>query len=345
MKNKNQTALKFFKKSAPVYCTMICVLAIFSSCRKDAGVVSNNKNISVVQAFDHSQTLAIKPITTVAPIVLNGQSNLVIRGDSINGGSLPCITLINCKNIRITHCQLVNSSLVGINLNNCTSIHIDSNYISHVSTGVYALACKSVQVVYNQMQNMQGPYPKGAFVQFDNVNGSYNRVEFNKLENILGASHPEDAISMYQSNGLSTDPIYILGNWIRGGGPSKTGGGIMLGDGGGSYQIAEYNILVNPGQYGMAVSGGTNMQIVSNQIFSIAEPFSNVGLYYWNQSGHPSSAITISNNKVKFLSGLFGGENDYYIGSGSSTPTGWSTNTWAANLSATILPAVIITNK
>ncbi len=354
MKNKNPTTLNFFKKSAPFCCTMFCVLVIpfilFSSCQKDIGIVSGTNNssvqrVSVVKSIDLSQTLAVKPATLVGPLVLSGKSNLVIRGDSINGGSQPCITLINCNNIRITNCKLVNSSLVGINLNNCTMIRIDSNYISHVSTGVYALNCKSIQVEYNQMQNMQGPYPKGAFVQFDNVTGSYNRVEFNKLENILGASVPEDAISMYQSSGLSTDPIYIIGNWIRGGGPSKTGGGIMLGDGGGSYQIAEYNILVNPGQYGMAVSGGTNMQILNNQIFSIAEPFSNVGLYYWNQSGLPSSAITISGNKVKFLSGLLGGENDSWIGPGNSTPTGWSTNIFGANLSSSILPSVLITNR
>ena len=354
MKNKNQTVLKFFKKSAPIYCTLLCAfvipLVLFSSCKKDSGSVSNTKdgtaqNVPAVQTINHNQTMVAKPANVDTPIVLNGKSNLIIRGDSINGGSQPCITLINCYNIRITNCKLVNSSTLGINISNSSMIHIDSNYISKVSTGVYALACTSIQVEYNQMQNMQGPYPKGAFVQFDNVKGSYNRVEFNILENISGASYPEDAISMYQSSGMSTDPIYIIGNKIRGGGPSKTGGGIMLGDGGGSYQVAEYNILVNPGQYGMAISGGTNMQILNNEIYSITEPFSNVGLYYWNQSGIPSSAVTISGNKVKFLSGLYGGENDYWLGAGSATPSGWSTNIWGANLSSSILPAVLITNK
>jgi len=39
----------------------------------------------------------------------------------------------------------------------------------------------------------------------------------------------------------------------------QLGGGIMLGDGGGSNIVAKNNILVDPGQYGMAVSGGSYM--------------------------------------------------------------------------------------
>lgn len=318
-----------------------------SSCQKDATSGSNGNSLnSSGQNISGTATGGTTTLfTTNQPISLTGKSNLIIIGDSINGGSLPCITLINCSNIRITHCKLINSSNEGINLNNCSMVQIDSNYIANVSTGIYALSSNSIQVIYNQMKNMQGPYPKGAFVQFNQVSGSNNSVAFNRLENIAGQSNPEDAISMYKSNGSASNPILINGNWIRGGGPSLTGGGIMLGDNGGSYEVATNNILVNPGQYGMAVSGGNNMQIANNEIYSASEPFSNVGIYYWNQSGLPSSGIKIDSNKVNFTSGLYGGENDFYLGSGSATPTGWNTNIGGANIDASILPATIITNK
>lgn len=331
---------------------LVAFLAILttSSCQKDSAkdpaanpaISQNNAGLNVLAA-----TIPLSPafghkVKLTAPISLYGAQNITISGDSINGGSIPCINLTNCTNIHFTHCKLVNSKVVGINLSGCTSILIDSNYVSNVSTGVYAADSKTIRVSYNQMKNMQGPYPKGAFVQFDNVSGGYNRVIYNRFENILGASYPEDAISMYKSNGIATDPIYIGGNWIRGGGPSKTGGGIMLGDNGGSYQTASGNILVNPGQYGMAVSGGTHMQITNNSIYAKAQSFTNVGLYYWNQSGLPSSVITISGNNVNFTSGIYG-VNNYYVGAGNATPAGWSTNVWNAPISASMLQTTIIT--
>ena len=335
-------------KIKPGFAVLLMIPLFYgSSCQKDASSGTNGNGLnSSGQNISGTTTGGTTTLfTTNQPISITGKSNLIIIGDTINGGSLPCITLINCSNIRITHCKLINSSNEGINLNNCSMVQIDSNYIANVSTGIYALSSNSIQVIYNQMKNMQGPYPKGAFVQFNQVSGSNNSVAFNRLENIAGKSNPEDAISMYKSNGIATNPILINGNWIRGGGPSLTGGGIMLGDNGGSYEVATNNILVDPGQYGMAVSGGNNMQISNNEIYSASEPFSNVGVYYWNQSGLPSSSIKIDSNKVNFTSGLFGGENDFYLGSGSATPTGWNTNFWGANIDASILPTTIITNK
>ena len=329
---------------------MLLAIFLFSSCRKDPVEAKNTVN-PLISAKNgeapsvNKKSLATNVITVVGPITLNNKSNLIIQGDSINGGTKACITLNYCSNIKITNCRLVNTTFVGISLYKCTSIKIDSNYIGNVGTGIYVLNSSGIQIVYNQMQNIQGPYPMGQFIQFDNVTGAGNKVQYNRLENILGYSNPEDAISMYQSSGISTDPISIYGNWIRGGGPSQTGGGIMLGDGGGNYQIASSNILVNPGQYGMAISGGSNMQIVNNSIYSISQPFSNVGLYYWNQTSTPGTAITISGNKVRFYNGIYGYENDFWLGTSAPNPIGWLSNIWGANINSTLLPATIITRK
>lgn len=271
------------------------------------------------------------------PIVLSGTHDKVIRGIATAS-----ISLYNCYNITIVNCKIGPNKLTGIQTSQCTNIKIDSCYIANVSTGVYAVDSKSISVTNCQAKNMQGPYPKGAFVQFDNVSGANCRVSFNKFENVLGQSYPEDAISMYKSNGLVNDPILIESNWIRGGGPSITGGGIMLGDNGGSNITAKNNILVDPGQYGMAVSGGTNMSIINNTIYAKAQSFTNVGLYYWNQSGLPSSNITISGNKVNFTSQKWG-VNNTYLGPGNAIPTGWSTNILNAKISASVLPSSIIT--
>lgn len=166
----------------------------------------------------------------------------------------------------------------------------------------------------------------------------------NKFENILGSSNPEDAINIFQSNGTSASPITIAYNWIRGGGPSKTGGGIALGDGGGSYQTASENILVNSGQYGIAIAAGTVMSILNNQIYAAQAPFTNVGTFAWNQYASTSgcSITTISGNVVNFTA-AGGYQNSNWDGGNCGTIIGWSTNIWGANITAAILPATIIT--
>ncbi len=120
--------------------------------------------------------------------------------------------------------------------------------------------------------------PRGQMVQFNNVKGGGNSINYNVVENILGQSSPEDAISVYMSNGIVGDPIQVVGNWIRGGGPSGSGGGIMVGDYGGSHILVKDNILVDPGQYGIAISSGTGISIKNNKIYAKQQSFTNVGL-------------------------------------------------------------------
>jgi hypothetical protein len=182
-------------------------------------------------------------------------------------------------------------------------------------------------------------------VQFNNVNGAGNSVTNNKGEDILGQSQSEDAISMYQSNGTAASPIMISGNWIRGGGPSSSSGGIMLGDEGGSYLTAENNILVNPGEYGMAIAGGDHNSILNNTIYGASQSFTNVGLYVNSINGHTVTNSTVTGNKVLFYNSS-NYVNSCWLAPGTTTPSGWSTtNIWSTILTPAILPSVIITDN
>lgn len=344
-------------------------LAFFiTSCKKDGDVTAANStpaiSVSGYSANDlaaHHKTSTGTGTTTTttttsttagstttnyltsAAINLTGSHDITISGKSISGGSVPAITLTNCYNVHITQNLLGNSTDVGIYLYNCYNITVDYNNILNVSTGVYAVNTTGggIAVNYNQFKNMNGPLPRGQFVQFNTVSGANNSISYNKGENILGSSYPEDAINLYMSNGTSASPIQVAGNWIRGGGPSTTGGGIMLGDNGGSYEVASNNILVNPGQYGMAIAGGDHISITNNQIFAAQQTFTNVGVYIWGQSGSICTNSTISGNQVNFTNSQ-GLENNAWIGTGETTPAGWSTNVWPASISASILPTTIL---
>jgi hypothetical protein len=278
---------------------------------------------------------------SVAPISITNASNMTIKGDSIKGGAVACISLRNCHDIRITHCYLGNSTDVGIQLEGCANITIDSCYITNVATGVAVLDSYAISITRCEGKNMKGPVPRGSFVQFDKVSGPRCRINYNKFENIAGESDPEDAISIYKSHGSPKDPIQIYGNKIRGGGPSESGGGIMLGDYGGSFIIARDNILVNPGQYGIAISGGDHISIINNKIYAKQQPFTNVGLYVWAQGNAACSMNVVSGNQVNWKKK--DGSDNHSWNSGNCGPVeGWETNIQGAKISESILPKQLL---
>jgi hypothetical protein len=173
--------------------------------------------------------------------------------------------------------------------------------------------------------------PRGQCVQFNNVNGEFNLIGDNVCVNIPGESSPEDAISIYKSHGTEASPIIVRGNRIRGGGPSASGGGIMAGDGGGSYVTVSGNELVDPGQYGIAVAGGTNISITSNTIVARRQPFTNVGLYVWNQYPDPCGHITVSGNRVGWIN-KDGMRSSAWNAGNCGVVEGWDKNDWNAEI-------------
>lgn len=336
--------------------TFILLTTLFLSCQKNS--VSNNPKTSpdttksvtgldtgsntigaTMVAAMYTGTIATISFKPTVPVILNNKHDMVI-----NGIATSSITLYNCSNIIIKNCKIGPNTQFGINITQCTNIKVDSCYIYMVSTGVYAGDSQTISVTNCQAKNMMGPFPDGQFVQYKNVSGGGNRVSFNKFENILGESYTEDAISMYKSNGLPTDPIVIESNWIKGGGPSSSGGGIMLGDGGGTYMIAKNNFLVDAGQYGMAVSGGSYMSIINNTIYGKSQPFTSEGIYYLNYTALPSTNIVITKNAINFTNSK-NVLNDTYLGPGQTAPIGWANNVYSASLNATILPESIVSGS
>lgn len=294
----------------------------------------------------------IPPITppgsyvTTAPFTISGVSNKVYSNLSIDcaGANTSPVVLKNCTNVSFINCRFVNSKKVGLDIQACSNITVKGCFFGNVATGIYPQNCTGGGLVFNfnQFKNMLGPYPRGQFVQLNTCSGPGDSICYNKCENILGSSTPEDAINLYMSNGTAASPIFVIGNWIRGGGPSKTGGGIMLGDNGGSFQIAELNILVDPGQYGMAIAGGNNIQILNNQVYAKKQSFTNIAYYVWNQSGGGCSVANVSGNSANFTNAA-GSLNAFWDGGGCGTVTELA-NVWNASLDPSkMLPATIIT--
>ena len=323
------------------------VFLSLNSCKKDANITpaeTSQTNLSHSFNFQPKTLASVLTSYTSSPALsYTGKSNLTISGLSIQGGTTNCITLINCSNIHVTQCSIGNATNVGINMYNCSNVTIDYCYFTRLTTGVYATACTGgIAVDHNQFLNMQGPYPRGQAVQFNQCSGAGNSISNNMIQNINGQSNTQEIISCYKTNGTAASPVQVNGNWIIGGGPSLTCGGLQLGDNGGSYISASNNVMVNPGAVGLSVSGGDHIVVTNNTVYSTATSISNSGASIWGQAGYAVTNCTFSGNKIKFMN-KSGAENDQWIGPSTPTPAGWSTNTWAANIDASILPSSIIT--
>ena len=325
------------KRSIILMAMLMVCFTVRLYCGKNSGPVPENK-----AAILRVEKILNNGYKAVAPISLSNESNITIRGDSINGGSNYCIQLYNCKNIYIINCKLQNSKLCGVYANGCTGITFDSCYMSNAGLGFTAVKSSGIGVYNSQFLNMTGGQYSGDYVQFNNVTGANNAIENNKCQNNLGESNPEDGVSLYQSNGTAPSPIIISNNWIKGYGTSTSGSGIMTGDGGGSYQKVTGNILVNTGNVGIGCAGGSNITVSNNEVYSASNPVSNVGIYVNNYSGAACSLITVNGNKVTWIN-KSGQNNPAWNSNTCGTVNGWGTNNWNAGLTAGILPGNIVT--
>jgi hypothetical protein len=326
---------------------LLLTSSLIVSCSKDAQVAPQTSDLPATASNSTSVANTTNSLattyTTSSPISYSGKSNLTISGLSFDGAA-NLISLTNCSNIHITQCRFSNATAYAVKLYNCTNVTVDACYFTNVAFGVYGQQSKVIKINSNQCLNLKGGGSIFAhFAQLDNVNGGGNQINNNRIENIAGvAVQPHDIISLYESNGLQGDSIQVIGNWIRGGqlalNAAKNNGacGIGLMDGSGSYQVCRGNILVNPGFAGIQpVGNGTGLKIDHNTIFSSQTPVSLVGLsYQLNGSGYAGY------NTINWTASTGTKVSEW---SSVTQPGGWGTNIVNANISASVLPATIIT--
>jgi hypothetical protein len=247
--------------------------------------------------------------TASSPISLSQQTNVVIDGKKFSSGTGGAsIMLTNCSNVKIKNCDfLLSAGIIGIQLQNCTNVEISGNHFENFNSGVYAVSCKGgIDIHCNSFKNIAGGRPRGQMVQFNACSGAGNRVNYNTLDHTMGTGNPEDLINMYASSGTASDPLQIIGNQLRGGGPSTTGGGIIVGDNGGHDFLVTDNIIIDPGQYGIGVPAGYNITVKNNKIYAKQQSFTNVGLYVGLAgeiaAGYPctGNTIRIEGNQVNW---------------------------------------------
>ncbi len=314
------------------------------------------------------------------PIVIDGKNDVVISGVKISNPSGPCITIRGgSRSVRVENSEIGPCYKYGVAVLDATQVSVSNNYIHDiVGNGVHVERAASVEsrgnciqrtvsAVFAQdsrfisvdrnsirnvkrlkvgdltdaaLQEIEGLY-RGQAVQFNRVSDGGSRIACNLVQNDVGLSNAEDAFNVHASNGTAQAPIDLAGNRVLGGGPSKTGGGFLIGDGGGSNQVSRGNIGVNPGQYGVAIAGGSHMSMYGNVIFGTAQPnFTNVGMYVWRASGVTPTCddLTVGGNRIKYFSGN-GQENPFWDGK-NCTGAKIATNDLHAAIGADVIDTI-----
>lgn len=269
------------------------------------------------------------PTPTPAPTASPPPTPTLTPGDpwAVPFGSRPssaAIRLANCSNVVIENVTLrdLGAGVIAIRIEDCTNVTIRAVDFVNVAEGVYALNSSGITVVDSRYSNITGPaQPRtGAnvanFVQLNNVSTAL--IGHNKGK----GGDTEDIVSVYQSDHVTVEDNHFEGtNWT-----SASSSGIALSDGGGSANVARRNILVNPGQVGAFIAGGTGSTIADNIIIGEQRERSNVGIYVWNQSSSPCSGHTVSGNRVRWVNAA-GASNGYWNAGNCGTVAG-SGNVW-----------------
>lgn len=228
------------------------------------------------------------------------KDDIVISRVFISNPTAVGLNLVGRRNIKLIECYFGFTYEEGISFENSNGLSVERCLFNNNAGAIYTLNSSNINVIDSQFLNTwmrrTGGSARGQFVQVQGSNDII--ISGNKGENFQGESNPEDIISFHSSsNGVCKN------NMFRGGGPSSSGGGIICGDNGGNNVVLEYNTLLNPGQYGTAIAGGTNMKILNNKIYSEQKPWSNNPLYVWaqgNQIGISSNA-TVKDNRVHWV--------------------------------------------
>jgi parallel beta-helix repeat protein len=282
-------------------------------------------NAGILTAKDTIRRVYPDTNYTAPPLIIENQRIINLNAAINDNGS--GIFLQNCKNVIIRNCIIGPTANVGISLYKCYNVTIINCKFFDNSAGIFALECHGVRVLNNQFSEVtvgitSNTDSRGQFVQFNKVTSNLNyqssKINFNIGENSLGMSNAEDLINLFKSSGVE-----VMGNRLRGGGYSGSGGGILLGDGDNNindtfninnptYNIARNNVLVNPGQYGIGPFTGRYISILDNKVYSKQLPNSNVGIKV--QRGYSNfncNNITVTGNYVYNINDV-GTPNNYY---------------------------------
>jgi hypothetical protein len=270
------------------------------------------------------------PPAVSGEIVIEDEHDRVLDGVVVSNPDGDCIRIKRSTEIVIRNAIIGPCAGSAIHIQDSRQVAVETSELSDTAAGVYALDSSSISVTDNLITDA-GRNP----IQYDKVTLAGNLVSGNRIINVEGSPRTEDSINIYQSGGTGASPLVVEDNLVFNGGSSLSGSGILVGDNGGSHTIVRRNTLINPGQAGIGVAGGRNIRVIDNVVYSAPFPWSNVGIYVWDQYESQCMEIEVNGNTVQWLNGE--GEVNAFFDAGNCGPVvGWDDNAVTSDLEAVL---------
>lgn len=307
------------------------ILVLLQACTAGSPISSTTQ--ATATTLDRPASSSVPPAATSTtlqpadPMRLSNEDGLVIEGVHISNPGGDCVQISRSSRVTIRNSIIGPCEGRGISIRDSTEIVIEGVEFIDSAAGVYALSSTALRVSDNTFEST-GRNP----IQFDKVTGAGNVIAGNLITNDHGNVQTEDSISVYQSEGTEDRPLLVERNVIRGGGSSPSGSGIMVGDNGGTNILVTRNLLIEPGQVGIGVAGGSRITVTENVVFGTRHDWTNVGLYVWNQHPGTCESIEVRGNVVEFYSST-GAPNPFFEGGNCGTVEGWDANEIGEGLS------------
>jgi hypothetical protein len=269
-------------------------------------VVSQNQGAAI--------TIATPDPVTITNSVIEGTSSLIISFDHAK------LTIINSDLYSLYPGGTGNYDDYAVYLWNFDYLNFMHDHIYQkggINLAHWAGSYKGgspVVVKYNYAYNIDGRLADGiggysghVIANFIQLNGVTNaegvEIAWNEVENLPNQSSVEDNISIFGSSGTANSQIDIHDNFIRGSYPfpadstAYSGGGILLGDGGGNFEVARNNQAIETTNYGIGIAGGTNETIHDNRIVATkSTPYSyGMVIHNWYPAAPFGNAKSYSN--------------------------------------------------
>lgn len=276
-----------------VGCAVDCRVVGFQNLDGARDVVLENVIISNPEgkciSLDNAERVTIRNVT-VTDCATSAAIDDSTRGGTFLGRS-PIVNVYHSSNIVFENVLFENNARAasGPLRNDLIAVH-DSPNFTFVNNSI-----RTVHSDISQNQNDSGNRaivvsgagsPNLTIRHNDFFDAGRNAVQIARLRNAPGVviennrvegrgpwdSDYEDMFNFFSASGTRDSPIIVRGNYLRNGGPSQSGTGMILGDGeeasgATEFILVEDNVLVDPGHVGINLAGGHDITVRNNTIF------------------------------------------------------------------------------
>jgi hypothetical protein len=308
------------------------------------------------------------------PIVINEQDGTVIQRLRITSSTGDCVQINNSTNITIQNSEIgpcrgngvkisggsginVFDSYIhpetlslgccdnndGIFASGTSSLVIQGNVIAYGETNIEVHGGRTVTAIGNFLLNPRGPFPRGQNFQCWDTTGTGAGTPCSNvtIQNNYALSSTDTTRYLYpenQEDSLNfgwTNGIIAQNNYIKGG-HSRSGCGLIA-DTSANHAQFKSNLLINTGQCGISIAGGTNQLVDGNKIYNVTPIVGggNTALMTWNQHTRPCGPTTVSNNIADEIQPS-GNHSGFWDGGGCSVTL--SANTFGSPAAALLTP-------